>query len=205
MKQMLLIGILLLIPSCLSTKSIYPEKKFYLLEVTQKTPVINQAHHHGILRIAKIRMSPPYTSKGFIYKKGQNSYETDFYNEFLISPEDMIAELLRSWMESSGLFERVTCSPGHFKENYILEAAVTSFHGDYSDVNNPVAVIRIQFFLIKDSGLNYQLIFQKNYARQVAIDKNNTQSLILGWNKAFTKIMIDFQSEIDKKLRNYAR
>ena len=191
------------IPSCLNTHRMYPEKKYYLLEINQTPPERNQPTH-GILRIAKIRMSPPYTGKGFIYKKSKITYDTDFYNEFLVSPEDMIAELVRSWMASSGLFERVTCSPGHFKENYIMEGAVTKMHGDYSDNNNPFAVFCIQFFLIKDNGLNYQLIFQKNYERHVKIDKHNTQSLVGGWNKALTKIMIDFQSEIDKKLGHYA-
>jgi len=203
MKQIFFIVFLMFIPSCLNTQSIYPEKKFYMLETLKVSPVKSQTKK-GILRIAKIRMSPPYTGKGFIYKKSNITYDTDFYNEFLVSPDDMIAELIRKWMESSGLFERVTCSPGHFKENYILEGAVTTIHGDYSNSKNPLAVLCMQFFLIKDNGLNYQLIFQKNYARQVAIDKHNTQSLVQGWNKALTKIMIDFQSEIDKKLRHYA-
>jgi cholesterol transport system auxiliary component len=203
MKQMIFIVILLFIPSCLNTQSIYPEKKYYMLEITQKPPVTHKAKN-GILRIAKIRMSPPYTGKGFIYKKSENTYDTDFYNEFLISPEDMLAELIRKWMASSGLFERVTCSPGHFKENYILEGAVTTLNGDYSNIDRPLAVLCIQFFLIKDSGLNYQLIFQKNYAKEVVINKNDTQSLVKGWNNALTKTMIDFQSEMEKKLIHYA-
>jgi len=203
MKQIIFILCLMFIPSCLNTQSIYPEKKYYLLEIEQETPVKNQTKH-GILRVAKIRMSPPYTGKGFIYKKSKNTYDTDFYNEFLVSPDDMLAELMRKWMASSGLFERVTCSPGHFKENYILEGAVTNLHGDYSDIDRPFAVLCIQFFLIKDSGLNYQLIFQKNYVKKVAIDKHNTQSLVQGWNKALSTIMIDFQSEIEKKIRQYA-
>jgi len=203
MKHMILICILFFIPSCLNTQSIYPEKRYYLLEITQRDPDNNQ-FKNGTLRIAKIRMSPPYTGKGFIYKKSNITYETDFYNEFLISPDDMIAELIRKWMATSGLFERVTCSPGHFKENYILEGAVTKMHGDYSNSDHPMAVLCMQFFLIKDNGLNYQLIFQKNYAKHERIDKHNTQSLVQGWNKALTKIMIDFQSEMNQKLRHYA-
>jgi cholesterol transport system auxiliary component len=212
MKPILFIVILLFIPSCLNTQSIYPEKKYFLLEITQEQSLPNQftiapaknQKNFGILRIAKIRMSPPYTGKGFIYKKSINTFDTDFYNEFLVSPDDMLAELIRKWMASSGLFDRVTCSPGHFKENYILEGAVTTMHGDYSDMNHPFAVFCIQFFLIKDSGLNYQLIFQKNYAKKLSIDKHNTQSLVQGWNKALTQIMIDFQSEIEKRIRQYA-
>lgn len=203
MKYIVLILILITIPSCLNTQSIYPEKRYYLLEISQTTPD-NKQPKNGILRIAKIRMSPPYTGKGFIYKKSNITYDTDFYNEFLISPDDMLAELIRKWMAASGLFERVTCSPGHFKENYILEGAVTTMHGDYSNSNNPIAVLCMQFFLIKDNGLNYKLIFQKNYARQEVIDKHNTQSLVQGWNKALKNIMIDFQSEINQKLRHYA-
>jgi cholesterol transport system auxiliary component len=200
---MIFIVILLVIPSCLNTQSIYPEKKYYMLEISQKNPATHKAKK-GILRIAKIRMSPPYTGKGFIYKKCENTYDTDFYNEFLISPDDMLAELVRKWMASSGMFERVTCSPGHFKENYILEGAVTTLNGDYTNIDSPYAVLCIQFFLIKDSGLNYQLIFQKNYAKKVAIKKHNTQSLVQGWNKALKQIMIDFQSEMEKKLMHYA-
>ncbi|ETR69636.1 MAG: hypothetical protein OMM_09427 [Candidatus Magnetoglobus multicellularis str. Araruama] len=114
-----------------------------------------------MLRIAKIRMSPAYTGKGFIYKKSSVTYDTDFYNEFLVSPDDMLAELVRKWFVSSGLFERVTCSPGHFKEKYILEGAVTAMHGDYTNKNNPRAVLNVQFFFIQDNGIDYELMLKK--------------------------------------------
>lgn len=181
--------------SCLNTQSIYPEKKYYLLETVQPT-ISTKVTPREVLRIAKFRMSPAFTGKGFIYKKNEITYDTDFYNEFLVSPDIMLAEVVRKWFDSSGLFKRVTCSPGHFKEKFILEGAVTAMYGDYSNKKTPIAVLNIQFFLIKDSGLSYHMILRKNYNKQIIVKTNKTNSLVKGWNQLLTEMLSDFQSEI---------
>jgi len=195
-----IIVMLMFLPSCLNTKSIYPEKRYFLLETTKKPQQENKKRPY-VLRISKLRMSPAYKGKGFIYKKNETTYETDFYNEFLVSPDDMLAEIIRKWFDLSGLFTRVTCSSGHFKEKYILEAAVTALHGDYSDRKKPIAVLDIQFFLVEDNSLSYNLILQKSYTKKVNIDKHRTLSLVKGWNIALTQILSDFQAEISKKIK----
>ncbi|MBF0451885.1 MAG: hypothetical protein HQK75_14365 [Candidatus Magnetomorum sp.] len=198
-KWISLIVTIMLIPSCLNIQSIYPEKKYYLLE-TLHPPVPGKVTPRDVLRIAKFRMSPAYTGKGFIYKKSEISYDTDFYNEFLVSPDIMLAEIVRKWFDLSHLFLRVTSSPGHFKEKYILEGAVSAMHGDYSDPKSPMAVLDMQFFLIEDNGLSYALILQKSYRKQIVINKHRTFSLLKGWNQSLTEMLADFQSEISKKI-----
>ncbi|KPA13651.1 hypothetical protein MHK_006125 [Candidatus Magnetomorum sp. HK-1] len=195
-----IVAMLVFLPSCLNTQSIYPEKQYYLLETTQ-APIPEKITSREVLRIAKLRMSPAYTGKGFIYKKNETTYDTDFYNEFLVSPDDMLAEIIRKWFGLTGMFARVTCSSGHYKEKYILEGAVTALHGDYSDRKNPRAVLDIQFFLIEDNGLSYSLILQKNYSKALVIDKHKTHSLVKGWSSALTEILSDFQAEISKKIK----
>jgi len=181
--------------SCLNTQSIYPEKKYYLLETIQR-PVPAKVTPREVLRIAKFRMSPAFTGKGFIYKKNKITYDTDFYNEFLVSPDIMLAEIVRKWFDSTGLFMRVTSSPGHFKEKFILEGAVTAMYGDYSDKKRPLAVLNIQFFLIEDTGLSYKMILRKNYTKKIILDTHKTSSLVTGWNQLMTDMLSDFQSDL---------
>lgn len=72
--------------------------------------------------------TPPPTLGGL----GDLFYETDYYNEFFISPGSLLAEELRQWMARSGLFEHVVGSPRAVEPNYILEGEVTALNGDYS-------------------------------------------------------------------------
>jgi len=190
--------LILLSTACLSPQRMYPEKRYYYLETTQ-APVISQMLYPEVLRIAKIRMSPACTGKGFIYKTSHITYDTDFYHEFLVSPDMMFAEIIRQWFDKSNLFKRVTGSSGHFEERYIIESTVTSLHGEFSDPENPKAVLHIQFFLIKDNGLKYELMIKKNYASQIMIKSCSPESLVQGWNQAFTDILINFQKAITEK------
>ena len=64
----------------------------------------------AVLAIRPLRVSPSYAGSEFVYRTGDVSLESDFYNEFFIPPGRLVSEEVRRWFEASGLFEMVVDS-----------------------------------------------------------------------------------------------
>ena len=66
------------------------------------------SHDTGkVLTVRRIRVTPKYEGKGLVYRLSELSYESDFYNEFFISPVSMFTEEIRKQLSESGLFKIV--------------------------------------------------------------------------------------------------
>ena len=57
----------------------YPQKHSFILNVDRETterPVLTEKP----LIVSRFRSAPQYESKGFVYRKGELDYESDYYN-----------------------------------------------------------------------------------------------------------------------------
>ena len=178
-------GILALLPliaGCLNLEKSFPEKRYFILDV----PRHGNPHLRGegaVLRVRKFHVSPRYREKGLVYRKGDLSYESDFYNRFFILP-------------SSGLFQYVVSTASHLETTHVLEGVVNALFGDYSGQRPPKAVLEIQFFLIKDVSARSKIVFQKKYRKEVVIQESSPESLVKGWNEALRQILTDLEENL---------
>jgi hypothetical protein len=54
----------------------------------------------------------------------------------------------------------------------------------------------IRFFLINDIGGRAEIIFQKNYRREIPVKGETAEALVNGWNQALEKILTDFERNL---------
>ena len=112
-KKILLIVIFsLLLNGCLFTNKNLPDKKYYILDC-QRNSSQKLFESESVLNISKFRISPQFKGKNFVYRFGSHNYEIDFYNEFLISPDEMITDCTKKWLMDAGIFKYVMTIPGH--------------------------------------------------------------------------------------------
>lgn len=191
-------GILALLPllaGCLNVEKSFPEKRYFILDV----PRHGNLHLRGegvVLRVRKFHVSPRYRGKGFVYRKGDLSYESDFYNRFFILPSSLITEEVSQWLASSGLFQNVVSTTSQLETTHVLEGVVNALYGDYSRQSPARAVLEIQFFLIKDVSARSEIVFQKKYRKEVVIEESSPESLVKGWNKALRQILTDLEENL---------
>ena len=76
------------------------------------------------LEVRPVRVSPAYQGTGFVYRREELRYETDYYNEFFTSPGAMVTQEVREWLTDSGLFSLVLDNPSDLQTAYLVE-------GDY--------------------------------------------------------------------------
>jgi len=185
----------LLLAGCLTLRRQFPEKRYYLLEVSRRGEAPPPSAG-AVLEIRRFRVSPPYDRKGFVYRRENARIESDFYNEFFVEPDSLLTEQTRLWIAESGLFANVVDSSSNAEAGYVLEGRANALYADYSRASTPKAVLRIQFFLSKERGGESSIVFHKDYAREIPAKGDAPHALVLGWDEALGQILTELENDL---------
>lgn len=184
-----------LMAGCVNLEKGYPEKRYFVLDASRDEEV-TVPDAGKILTVSRFRISPKYEGKGLVYRHGELSYESDFYNEFFVSPTSMFTEEIRKRLAGSGLFKHVVAPSSLLNPTYILEGAVTALYGDYSVSTAPKAVMEIQFFLLHETDSNPKIILKSQYHKEEPFIINTPDALVKSWNTALNQILAEFENDL---------
>ncbi len=168
---------------------------FEVPPVTVKYPPVKGA----VVEISRFNISPGSDGKEFIYRTGDLSYESDFYNQFFRPPGAMLTEVTGRWLNDAGLFQDVFGSVTQADANYFIEGNVVRLYGDFRSA--PKAVLEIQFLLLKyttDSSYddNTKIVMAKNYSFEAPIASPTAKDLMKGWNTALGEVLNAFLADL---------
>ena len=108
----------------------------------------------------------------FVYRFEKLKFESDFYNEFFISPDDMITEQVQQWLSESKIFTLVTDRNSEPPPDCVLEGWITELYGDFRNDRTPNAVMELKFLLLSANKSPGQVLFNKRYRANVPIKEN---------------------------------
>ena len=143
------------------------------------------------LQVSDIRVSPRYAGmEASSTARRQAGYESDFYNQFLVSPG------LAHHRGSPQTLDRVAALPichqriePMLQPSYVLEGTVNALYGDFRNPNSPGAVLEMEFFLTGEIPGNSGLLMQKRYVKSVPLAARTPDALVKGWNQALEEIL----------------
>jgi cholesterol transport system auxiliary component len=200
--SILLSGALILsaaLSSCVSMDRAYPEKRFFVIDASReaKREPAKNLPPDPLVWLREMRISPAYEGKGFVYRTGAYSYETDFYNEFFLAPGVMLHAEVREWLdgffrEGGTYFSGIVDSP-HPKATFTLQGAVNTLYGDYSEASDPKAVLAMQFIMTWKEEGKTSILFHKDYRKEVALECPSPEALAEAWSEALAQILKDFE------------
>ena len=185
------------VSGCVSIEKSYPDRRYFVLDLRHSSEA-NSAAGNGTLQIAPVRISPRYADRNFIYRRSETRYETDYYNQFLVSPGVLVSEEVRRELSASGIFQYVIGPAQPLVPTHTLDASVISFYGDFRDVAAPKAVIEMEFFLSRESPGSVAVLFHNQYQRIVAVDARTPEALVQGWNQALQEILSSLVNDLKR-------
>lgn len=180
---------------CLGLGKDYPEKKLFLLE-TVRTADAAAASRRPVLRVRPFRISPSYSGTEFLYRTGESSVETDYYNEFLIPPARLITENAMAWLEASRAFQSVLDYSSPMLARYVLDGNVRSIYGDYREEGRAQAVIEFQAFVTQEAAWEEGMLLQRDYSRRISVPDDSPEALVAGWNQCLSAIFTDMERDL---------
>jgi cholesterol transport system auxiliary component len=180
-----------------SLKKAYPAKQAFLVEA-RRSGEARASTASSVLRVRNLNIAAPFEGKGFIYRKSDLGYESDFYHEFLVPPRALLTEQIRQWLGASGVFRFSLDSASRADATHSLDGNVLALYGDYRESASPKAVLMLEFFLSNDQPATSEIVFHKSYRQEVSLENRAAETLAKGWGKALEQILSALEQDLVK-------
>jgi cholesterol transport system auxiliary component len=191
-----MLALLALCAACVGIEKSYPDKRYFVLEASANPSSANPAGNET-LEVSNIRISPRYADRSFVYRTSEAGYESDFYNQFLVSPSSLITEEVRKGLTGgSQIFKYVISPTNQSQPSYVLEGTVNALYGDFRNPNSPRAVLEMEFFLTSEIPGNPGILMQSRYAKSLPLTGRTPEALIKGWNQALEEILSSLVADL---------
>ena len=176
------------------------EKQHYILDTQRESSAVAGNNMH-IIEVRRFTIASAFNSKSLIYRTSEFKYESDFYNEFLVSPTAMITEKIRNWLAESGVAYRVSDPGSNIDPTHIIEGNVVSLYGDFRAKSAPKAMMEIRVFLLDtktetESGI----VFGKTYTSSVGLESKSPEDLVSAFDRCLVEILTDLEKDLAENL-----
>jgi ABC-type uncharacterized transport system auxiliary subunit len=169
----------------------------FILEVSREGPK-QKTGKDIILEVQSFGIDRTFDTKNLVYRRRPSEFETDFYNKFLITPEEMLTEKTRAWLSESGLFKWVLEPGVYTNATHTLHGNVIALYGDFSNESSPEAKMGIRFFVIK--APDKSIVFGKTYEAQSNIESRTAAGVIAAFDKCLGTILSDLEKDLEAEL-----
>jgi uncharacterized lipoprotein YmbA len=163
-----------------------PVRRYFALDIEGVAPAGFSTESNGVLKLAPVRVAYRYDAKGFTYRIGPESFETDFYNQFLVAPGPMLTDELRQVLARANVFELVIDTTSLVNPTHLLEATVDELYGDFRGDSAGSAVLAMSFVLSQSNGP--ARLVQKRYEKVIPLKARSPEALVDGWNRGLEEI-----------------
>lgn len=167
------------------------EPQAFLLEPRAPEPVATRTDA-PIVRIARFSIAPQFDTKSIVYRRDAWRYESDFYNEYLASPKQMLAERCAQWLRARGNV-RIAIPGNGDRADHVLNAAINQFYIDLRA--QPTAVLDIHFTLA-DVASTPALLLDKDYHAEVVASSATAADNVEAMSRALEQILIELDRDL---------
>lgn len=174
-------------------------KRLYILD-TDRQPEPGQAENHATLDVHSFTIDSAFAGKGFVYRRSEHQYESDFYNQFLISPATMVSEKTRHWLCRSGIFERILMPGSRLESTHTLEANITTLYADVRDKSSPRAVMELRAFLIDNDKTPESVVLGETYRASCPLRSDTPDAFVEALDKCLAEILTYLEKDLKKEL-----
>lgn len=140
------------------------------------------------LRIGRIEVAAPFDGRGLVYRRDEQRYETDFYNEFAADPADMIAAAAADWLRRSGAYRQVLeqRALGGDSSAWRLDGVVSALYVDFR--REPVAVLAVRWRLSGGEGAGREFASEERVPLAARTPAGAAQALQQALGQAFARV-----------------
>lgn len=179
-----LAGLVLLTAGCAFKPA--PKPDYFLLDPGKPVSMkaIRPSNVPATAAVSFVDVAAPFASDGFVYQVSAGRWETDPYNQFLVSPADMMTSIIRNWTRESGLYGDVAVPGAGGGQDYLIDCDLTEIYGDFSNPSEPRAVLTIEAQVFRRTDKGRDVVLRKTFTQSVRIASRTPAALVEAWNEA---------------------
>jgi ABC-type uncharacterized transport system auxiliary subunit len=174
-------------------------KRLYILD-TDRQLEPGQVESHVTLDVRSFTIDSAFVGKGFVYRRSEHQYESDFYHQFLISPATMVSEKTRLWLSRSGIFERILIPGSRLDSTHMLEANITALYADVREKASPRAIMELRVFLIDNDNTPESVVLSETYRASCPLQSDTPDAFVEALDKCLAEILTSLEKDLKKEL-----
>lgn len=185
----------IVLAACSSIISVPQRPKHVLLKLKTQLPAKQGAcDNRPTIMVNPVQVLPQFDQESFVYRLQDQQYSTDYYHQFFLPPGQQFRQLTTNALKQ-GCWQVVTPGVNYTERpDYQLSAQLIALYADYRDPKHPQAIMKIHYYLMNDD--KQQVVFDKTYHQQLAINPQHGQDLLSQWNKASQTIVQQLVSDL---------
>lgn len=168
-----------------------PEKTRFLLELPSPPP---GAKLGGSLAVASVRVSSLFDRKGFVYRTGEQTWDSDFRFEFFAPPGAVLQEAIVDWLATASAFASIERGGGF--GGWRLETDVDQLYADRRDPEATEVVLAGRFRLFDLRGERSRHVFASSFDEREPAGTGTPQALVDAWRRALERALRALEPEL---------
>jgi cholesterol transport system auxiliary component len=179
---------------CLS-KQDYPVRNHYILPSSMASHSASKNLKASCqIEVVPVKMNPSFSGQEFVYRTGDNTYFSDYYNLFFSPPSGQLLQSISQNLKIKNTPCLITSNHPLSLNHYTLHASLLSLYGDFRSTSK--AVIKINFKLYYLSANGSTLLFDKTYKQKRPIKNNSPDYLINGYQSGLLSIFTSLGNDL---------
>ena len=158
---LVLLAAVLPLAGCLGGKSAQLQaaaQKRTFVPVASAAHPVSPAPGFAAVKIRPFRALPPFDARTFIVRRAGGEVAADFYNGWVVAPQELVRAQAQRYIEEAGLFAAVYDAASGTSAPLSVEGTVSELCLDYSGAE-PAAVVSLRL-LVLDKPLDYSVTFK---------------------------------------------
>ena len=180
----------LLTPAGCSVSQPVPERVRYVLSA-EREPAEGPGAA-GMLRVGRVRVAPLSERKGFVYRTGERTYETDFFHEFFAPPSTLLRDQVAAWLAAGGAFSSVR-KDGGGDADWLLEGRAHQLYADLRG-DTPASVLSLEFTLLSARSLEER--FRRRYDARIEVPGGEPGKLVEAWSQGLADVLGQLEADL---------
>jgi cholesterol transport system auxiliary component len=170
-------------------------RQTFLLQVS--TPAQTGAPLPGVLLVAGMDVSEAFAGKQMVYRFEEHRYQSDYYNEFLVAPRDMLGQRMLEWLQRARLYETVAPLAGtRLPEALVLRGLVNEMYADARDPARPAAVLSLQLYITSEQAEGKPMRFAQQFRNVAPMSDASAQAYADALSRALDAVLTEAEKQI---------
>jgi cholesterol transport system auxiliary component len=176
-----------------------PVKQSYVIQATRQAPLVNVAATPAgaALKVDLFRSAAAFQGRGFVYRRDESRYESDYYHEFFAAPAALVRDATTAWLSRSGLFSAVLPYGSAGEAQYHLEALVTELYAD-TRAGRAATVVGVHFYLSDWKTASPAVVFSRLITRRGEIATADADAVASGFNACMSGVLQELETELSR-------
>ncbi len=179
-----------------------PHKEVYYYHVNYEAPEYNGTPvQNVIVRLGAFNAASSFQSLKIVYSTSSYRRKTYDYHHWLVTPADMVSELLQRDIASSKLYSAVVSVRSSLAPQYEIEGTIEEImEKDDGETWFSVITLRCAAFALPEKFGKKHVLFQKAYKESVPTEKKSPGGVVAAMSQAMKNISLRIQKDLNKAI-----